>query len=198
MNVRLKGYARCSTKEQNPERQIIALREFGVPDECIVVEMLSGKNFNRPAYQEMVNKLKPGDVLVINSLDRLGRDYVSVVDEWRNITKKIKADIVVLDMPLLDTRKKDRDLTASFVADLVLQILSYVSECERLLNRDRQSAGIAAAKARGVKFGKHPKERTGLFDGLRDRWRQGEITSRKAGCLLGISHTTFLSWVNED
>ena len=159
-NIQLIGYARCSSKEQNPQRQIIALKKFGVPEDAIIVELLSGKNFHRPAYKDMVKRLKPGDTLVIDSLDRLGRCRDGLVEEWRYITKKQGADIVVLDMlPLLDTRSKDRDLTASFISDLVLQILSYVSEKERLLNRERQSAGIAAAHQRGVKFGRKPKER---------------------------------------
>lgn len=197
MNERLVGYARCSTREQNPDRQIIALRGFGVSENDIVVEMMSGKNFQRPVYQALVKRLKPGDTLVVDSLDRLGRDRNAVVEEWRYITKELGANIVVLDMPLLDTRKKDRDLTASFVADLVLQILSYVSEKERLLNRERQSAGIAAAKARGVKFGNRPRERPVLLGVIHERWQRGEITSREAGRLLGISHTTFLRWIKE-
>jgi DNA invertase Pin-like site-specific DNA recombinase len=191
------GYVRCSTKEQCPDRQIIAMREFGVSDAGIVVEMLSGKNFHRPKYQDLVKRLNHGDTLVINSLDRLGRDYDAVIDEWRYITKERGADIVVLDMPLLDTRKKDRDLTTTFVADLVLQILSYVSEKEKELNLQRQSAGIAAAKARGVKFGQEPMERPPQLDELRKKWETGEISSREAGSLLGISHTTFLAWIRE-
>jgi len=195
MNTRLFGYVRVSTREQNASRQVIAMREFGIPETSIVVEMMSGKNFHRPAYRKLIKQLQPGDVLVLNSLDRLGREYDALIDEWRYITKEVGADIVVLDMPLLDTRKKDRDLTASFVADLVLQILSYVSEKERELNRQRQAAGIAAAKARGVKFGQRPLERPPLFDKLRERWRRGGVTSREAGRLLGVSHTTFLAWV---
>ena len=199
MNVQLKGYVRCSTREQCPDRQVIALREFGVPEDAIAIEMMSGKNLERPVYQWLIKNLKPGDALVVDALDRLGRNYDAVIDSWRYITKELGADIVVLDMlPLLDTRQKGRDLTASFVADLVLQILSYVSEKERLLNRERQSAGIAAAKARGVQFGKRPKERTALFYELREQWQCGKVTSREAGQLLGISHTTFLAWVSEE
>ena len=131
MNSKLYGYVRCSTKDQNPARQIKALTEFGVSEKNIVVEILSGKDFNRPGYQQLIKTLKPGEVLVIGSLDRLGRDYNAIVAQWRYISKELEVDIVVLDMPLLDTRQKNRDLTASFVADLVLQILSYVSEKER-------------------------------------------------------------------
>jgi len=198
MNVRLIGYARCSTKEQCLDRQIIALRKFGVAEKEIVVEKLSGKNFERPAYQKMIKRLKPGDIVAIDSLDRLGRDRDAVIEEWRRITKERSADIVVLDMlPLLDTRTKDRDLTSSFVADLVLQILSYVSEKERLLNRERQKAGIAAAKARGVKFGNQPQERPALLGELYEKWQRGEIYSREAGRLLGVSHVTFLKWIKD-
>ena len=198
MDVRLKGYVRCSTKEQNPDRQIIALREFGVSEDAITVEMMSGKNFERPAYQEMISRLEPGDALVIDSLDRLGRDRDAVVSEWRRITKEKGADIVVLDMyPLLDTRKKDRDLTASFVADLVLQILCYVCEKERLLNRERQSAGIAAARQRGVKFGRKPKERPAELETLRELWERDEVSASEAARKLGISRPTFMRWIGK-
>lgn len=196
MSVQLYGYVRVSTREQNEDRQVIAMREFGIPVENIIVEMMSGKNFQRPVYQKMVNRLKPDDVLVIDSLDRLGRDRDAVVDEWRRITKEQGADIVVLDMlPLLDTRKKDCDITASFVADLVLQILGYVSEKERDLNRQRQSAGIAAAKQRGVKFGNKPKERPSNFPEVKEQYELGKITSREAGRKLSVSHPTFLKWI---
>ncbi|MCL2047373.1 MAG: recombinase family protein [Defluviitaleaceae bacterium] len=198
MNVRLFGYCRVSSCRQNLDRQIIAMRQFGVPDENLVVEMMTGKNFQRPAYQDMVAKLKHGDVLVLNSLDRLGRDYSSVVDAWRYITNEIGADIVILDMELLDTRKKGRDFTASFVADLVLQILSYVAETELRTLHARQEAGIAAAKARGVKFGKAPMSRPKMFHELCEQWKRGEISSREAGRKLGVSHTTFMTWIREE
>jgi len=196
MDVRLKGYVRCSTREQTPDRQIIALREFGVPEDAIVIEMKSGKNFERPAYQKLVDELEPGDAVVIDSLDRLGRDRDALVDEWRRITKEKGADMVVLDMmPLLDTRQKDRDITASFVADLVLQILSYVSEKERLLNRERTAAGIAAAHQRGVKFGRKPMERPDEFESVRELWEREEISASEAARRLGISRPTFMRWI---
>ena len=191
------GYVRCSTKEQNEDRQVIAMREFGVPDEKIVVEKKSGKDFDRPEYQRLVSKLKPGDVFVIKSVDRLGRDYAEIIEQWRIITREMGASIAVIDMPLLDTRQKARDLTAALISDIVLQLFSYVAETERALNRQRQAEGIAAAKARGVRFGNKPMERPDLFYQLRDQWRQGEVSSRKAGRMLGISHTTFLDWVGE-
>jgi DNA invertase Pin-like site-specific DNA recombinase len=167
-----------------------------VPKDAIVIEMKSGKNFDRPAYQEMVESLVPGDVVVIDALDRLGRDRDALVDEWRRITKEKGADMVVLDMlPLLDTRQKDRDLTASFVADLVLQILSYVSEKERLLNRERTAAGIAVAHQRGVKFGRKPMERPADFETIRELWEQEVISASEAARRLGISHPTFMRWI---
>ena len=198
MNLQLKGYVRCSTKDQCPDRQVIALRKFGVPEKAIVIERMSGKNFQRPVYQELINRLKPGDVMVVDALDRLGRDYDAVIDSWRLITKEIGADIVVLDMPLLDTRNKDRDLTASFVADLVLQILSYVGEKERQLNRERQAAGIAAAKARGVRFGRKPLERPAEFKAVYRLWDCGEITASEAARNLGVSRTTFSNWIRKE
>lgn len=197
MNARLKGYVRCSTKEQCPDRQINAMRGFGVAEEAIVIEMMSGKNFQRPVYRELVKGLQPGDALVIQSLDRLGRDYEAIMEEWRHITKERGVDIVVIDMPLLDTRQRGRDLMTSFVADLVLQILSYVSEKERELNRQRQAEGIAAAKARGVKFGRKPLAQPPLFEIIQEQWRQGEITASESARRLGISRPTFMSWIGK-
>ena len=170
-----------------------------MPEDAIVIEMMSGKNFERPAYQALVWKLKPGDVLVIDSLDRLGRDRDALVDEWRRITKDKGADMVVLDMmPLLDTRQKDKDLTASFVADLVLQILSYVSEKERLLNRERQDAGVAAAHEWGVIFGRKPMERPAELEAIRELWESREISQCEAARRLGISRPTFLRWIGKN
>jgi len=196
-DAKMYGYVRCSTKEQNEERQVLAMQEFGVPDKGIVVEKMSGKDFNRPSYQALIKKLRPGDIFVIKSIDRLGRDYAEIIEQWRFITREREAAIVVIDMPLLDTRQKHRDLTASFIADIVLQILSYVAETERDFNRQRQAEGIAAAKAKGVKFGKQPKKRPALLDDLRLQWLCGKISSREAGRRLGISHTTFLTWINK-
>ena len=152
------GYVRVSTKEQNEDRQIIAMREFGVADSCIVLDKQSGKDFERPGYQRLVRKLKAGDTLVIKSIDRLGRNYDEILDQWRLLTKEKQVAIVVLDMPLLDTRQ-GRDLTGVLIADIVLQLLSYVAQTEREYNRQRQAEGIAAAKARGVHFGRKFKDR---------------------------------------
>jgi len=189
------GYVRVSTKDQNEDRQVIALREFGVPDVGIVIEKVSGKDFNRAEYRRLLARLKPGDTLVIKSIDRLGRDYEEIIEHWRIITKEISAAIVVVDMPLLDTRQKDRDLTSSFVADLVLQILSYVAEVERSFIHQRQAEGIAAAKAKGVKFGRPPYERPALFEPIHELWQSGEISAREAARRLEITHPTFLAWV---
>ena len=143
------GYVRVSTREQNDARQLAAMREFGVTEKNIVTERLSGKDFNRPSYQRLVKKLRPKDVLVIKSIDRLGRNYEEILEQWAYITKKRGADVVVLDMPLLDTRRGP-DLTGTLIADIVLQLLSYVAQAERENIRQRQAEGIASAKARGV------------------------------------------------
>lgn len=149
------GYVRVSTHEQNEARQLAAMQEFGVAEKNIVVEKLSGKDFNRPRYQRLVRALQPGDVLVVKSIDRLGRNYDEILEQWGVITKKRKAAIVVLDMPLLDTRQ-GRDLTGTLIADIVLQLLSYVAQTERENIRQRQAEGIAAAKARGCILDRHP------------------------------------------
>ena len=166
--AQLYGYVRVSTREQNEERQLVAMRDFGITNGNIFADKQSGKDFNRPAYRLLLNKLKPSDTLVIKSIDRLGRDYDEILKQWRLITKERQAAIVVLDIPLLDTRQKERDLTGTFIADLVLQILSYVAQQEREFIHQRQEEGIAAAKERGVKFGRPPKERPAWFDEVRE------------------------------
>ena len=194
MKGRIYGYARVSTKEQNVDRQIIALRGFDVPLENILIEKKSGKNFDRPVYQELIEKLNEGDVLVIKSLDRLGRNYDEIIQQWRLINKEINADIVVLDMPLLDTRGKERSLTASLVTDLVLQILSYVAQTEREFCLQRQSEGIAAAKARGVQFGRKPINFPHMFQDVLKSHMDGLISAKRAAEILGVSRPTFLKW----
>ena len=161
----LYGYARVSTKEQCEDRQILALTRFSVKKENLYLDKLSGKDFNRPQYKKLMRKLRPGDTLAIPSIDRLGRDYEEIQNQWRIITKEKHADIVVLDMPLLDTRKSGKDLTGTFIADLVLQILSYVAQTEREKIRQRQKEGITAAQLRGVRFGR-PRKMC-----IRDRFR---------------------------
>ena len=188
------GYARVSTKEQNVERQVIALLAWGVQAGDVLIEKKSGKDFERPIYKEMVEILRPGDVLVIKSLDRLGRDYDEIIEQWRFITKDIFADIVVLDMPLLDTRNRNQNLTTSLVTDLVLQILSYVAQTERELCLQRQSEGIAAAKAKGVKFGRRPKKFPNTFHEVMLLYSEGKITAKEAAKALGVSRPTFMKW----
>ena len=191
------GYARISTREQNEERQLIALREFGLNDGQIILDKQSGKDFDRRGYRRLLRKLKDGDTLVIKSIDRLGRNYEEILEQWRVITKEKKAAIVVLDMPLLDTRKS-RDLTGTLIADIVLQLLSYVAQTEREFIRQRQAEGIAAAKAQGVKFGRPRKALPEGFSEVKARWERGELSARAAGRLLGISHRSFLLWVQDD
>ena len=189
------GYARVSSKDQNEIRQILALEAFGVLKTRMFLDKLSGKDFERPAYQRLLRRLRPGDVVVIKSIDRLGRDYAEIQNQWRIITKEKGVAIVVLDMPLLDTRQADRDLTGTLIADLVLQILSYVAQTEREAIRQRQKEGIRAAKLAGVRFGRPPKPVPPGFEVLAARWRAGEISSRKAAAELDIAQDTFLRWV---
>ena len=191
------GYIRVSTREQNEARQVLALHDFGITDEYIFMDKLSGKDFNRPSYQELLHSLQPGDVLVIKSIDRLGRNYEEILDQWRIITKEKQAAIVVLDMPLLDTRS-NRDLTGTLIADIVLQLLSYVAETERAFIRQRQAEGIAAAKARGQRFGPAPRDRGPEYPEIKAAWQRGEISATEAGRQLGCTHNTFLKWVRKD
>ena len=191
------GYVRVSTKEQNEQRQMIALREFGIEERRIYMDKQSGKDFERAKYKKLLRKIKSGDTLVVKSIDRLGRNYDEILEQWRIITKEKQVAIVVLDMPLLDTRK-NRDLTGTLIADIVLQLLSYVAQTEREFIRQRQAEGIAAAKAQGVQFGRKPMDRPALFTLLKDQWKQEQISARSAAKKLGITHSTFLRWVNED
>ena len=184
------GYARVSSKDQNEARQIIALSQFPVKKENIYIDKFSGKDFDRPKYSELIKILKEQEI------DRLGRNYEEILEQWRVITKEIKADIVVLDMPLLDTRTRKENLTGTFIADLVLQILSYVAETERQSIKQRQREGIEAAKKRGVKFGRPcipvPEE----FYDLKEKWLNKKITSREAATTINVSQDTFLRWVH--
>lgn len=195
---RVFGYARVSSREQNPDRQIDALLEFGVPTNRIYTDKASGKDFKRPEYQKLMRRIKPGDVLVTKSIDRLGRDYNELLEEWRRVTKSKQAAIVVLDMPLLDTRQTQEGVTAAFVADLTLQLLSYVAQIERENIRQRQAEGIEAAKARGVRFGRPKLEKPKHFAKIRDTYQKGEITRKEAARLLGISTATFDRWRKEE
>lgn len=174
MNNRIFGYIRVSSRDQNEDRQLIAMKEQNIPKKFIYMDKQSGKDFERPAYKRMLNKLKKGDVLIIKSIDRLGRNYEEIIQQWRIITKEKGADIVVLDMPLLDTTK-GKDLYGTFIADLVLQILSFVAQNERENIRQRQAEGIAAAKLRGVKFGRRKKMLPDDFDIHYKMWQDGLI-----------------------
>lgn len=185
------GYIRVFTKDQNPERQFLAMQGRGISPKCIYLDKMSGKDFQRTGYQKLMKKLKKGDLLVVKSIDRLGRNYGEILEQWQRITRKIGADIEVLDMPLLNTRTGHDNLTGVFISDLVLQILAYVAETERSFIRSRQSEGIAAAQARGVQFGRRRKEVPKEFRQYYRLWAQGEITVRQAAEKLGISSSTF-------
>ena len=185
------GYIRVSTREQRTDRQLAALAAYNIPKKNLYCDYQSGKDFQRPAYRRLLKRLRQGDLLIIKSIDRLGRNYAEILNQWQHITKNIQADILVIDMPLLDTREKNGNLTGVFVADLVLQILAYVAQTERDFIHQRQAEGIAAAKARGVQFGKKPKQMPAAFEQYRQRWESGEISLRAASEQLGISYSTF-------
>lgn len=198
MKRNIYGYVRVSSKDQCEDRQLLALKEFGIVERNIYTDKISGKNFNRPQYHRLMKKLKQGDVVVILSIDRLGRNYDEIQNQWRIITKEKQADIVVLDMPLLDTRKsQNNDLTGTFIADLVLKILAYVAQIERENIKQRQKEGIHAAKCRGVQFGRPKKNIPDNFDDVKGKWEKSEINSRQAAQILGISQNTFLRWSHE-
>lgn len=182
------GYARVSSQEQNEDRQLIALQEQGVPKRSIYIDKKSGKDFERPAYQRLLRRIREGDLVILKSIDRLGRNYQEVMDQWRIITKEIGADIKVIDMPLLDTTVA-KDLLGTFIADLVLQVLSFVSENERTNIKQRQAEGIAAAKRRGVKFGRPAKSLPDNFDELFHLWREKKISSEELSmqCNMAMS-----------
>ncbi len=185
------GYVRISSRDQNPERQILAMQEQHILDADIYLDKMSGQDFSRPEYLRLLRVLKKGDVLVVKSIDRLGRNYGEILEQWRKITKEIGADIQVLDMPLLNTNSAHSDLTGVFIADLVLQILAYVAETERTFIKQRQAEGIAAAKRRGVKFGCQKGDLPEEFEEYYRMWRTGEISVRKAAEVLHMSNSTF-------
>ena len=185
------GYIRVSTKEQNEARQKIALQNFPVREENIFMDKQSGKDFNRTSYRKLLKKMRKKDILVIQSIDRLGRNYEEILEQWRILTRERQIDIVVLDMPLLDTRDKNRDLTGTFMADLILQVLSYVAQNERENIRKRQAEGIAAAKERGVHFGNQGKPVPVAFEDVAGKWRRKEISLSEALRELEIGRTYF-------
>lgn len=191
------GYIRVSTKEQHTDRQLDSLTEIGITQNNIYTDKQSGKDFERPKYQKLLKKLKEGDTVYIKSIDRLGRNYDEIIEQWRIITKEKHADIVILDMPLLDTRSKDRDLTGTFIADLVLQILSYVAQTERENIRKRQAEGIASARARGVHLGRAKKPIPQNFQEVVNEWKSKKISLRQALDELHVGKTYFYEKMKE-
>ncbi|WP_248923005.1 recombinase family protein [Olsenella intestinalis] len=192
------GYARVSTREQNLDRQLDALGEFGVKPGRVFSDQASGKDFDRPEYRRLIARLREGDVVVIKSIDRLGRNYDEILEQWRLLTKCRGVAIVVLDMPLLDTRNNREGITSVFLADLVLQLLSYVAQVERENIRQRQAEGIAAARARGVRFGRPRLSRPGSYEATRQDYLAGRLTKRDAAALLEVSESTFGRWIRAD
>ena len=193
------AYIRVSTKDQNLDRQIISMEEIGIEKKNIFYDKKSGKNFDRPGYIRLMKTLRPRDTLYIKSIDRLGRNYSEIIIQWQEISKRNIA-IVVLDMPMLDTRPKnveDQSLTSKFLSDMVLQIMSYTAQVERELNLQRQAEGIAAAKAKGKKLGRKRKPQPENYLEVYRLWKSKKISSRQAGTLLNVSHSTFLSWAKE-
>lgn len=187
------GYIRVSSTDQNEARQRAALLGRGIPGSNIYIDRQSGKDFDRPAYNRLIECLQPGDLLCVLSIDRLGRSYTEIQEQWRVLTKELQADVCIIDMPLLDTRS-GKDLMGTFIADLVLQILSFVAQHERENICQRQAQGIAAAKARGVRFGRPPKPRPSNYHSAYLRWRSGAITGTAAAKERGIPLSTFRYW----
>lgn len=186
------GYIRVSTRDQNGDRQLIAMRELSVAEENIYMDKQSGKDFQRPQYQRMVKKLRPDDLVYVKSIDRLGRNYEEILEQWRILTREKGVDIAVLDMPLLDTRR-GKDLMGTFLSDIVLQVLSFVAENERTSIRQRQAEGIAAAKARGVRFGRPPCPLPENFCQIHRDWREQKLTLREAAAACAMPMGTFYS-----
>ena len=187
------AYIRVSARDQNEERQRIAMAEYGIAPGNIYMDKQSGKDFERSGYQRLLRRLRAGDTIVIKSIDRLGRNYDEILEQWRLLTKQKQVDIVVLDMPLLNT-KQGRDLTGVVIADIVLQLLSYVAQTEREFNRQRQAEGIAAAKSRGVQFGRRRLDHPENYPEVKKAWEAGELTAAQAAESLGVSRTTFFKW----
>ena len=190
------GYARVSTKEQHEDRQIIAFEKCGKKIDKIIIDKQSGKDFERTGYQKMLKRLKKGDVLIVKSIDRLGRNYNEIIEQWRSITKIKGADIIVLDMPVLDTTQ-NKDLLGTLISDLVLQLLSYVAENERMNIKQRQAEGIAAAKAKGVKFGRPKKYIVENYVDIINKRNKGELTNKEAMQIMNVSEKTYYRIVRE-
>ena len=197
MASRTYGYARVSARDQNLDRQMDALAAFGVSGERVFADRASGRDFERPEYQRLLGALRRGDVVVVKSIDRFGRNYEEILEEWRRITRGAGCSIVVLDMPMLDTRE-DRGVTGRLISDIVLQLLSYVAEKERDFIRQRQAEGIAAAQERGVRFGRPPKKRPRSYAATKRAYLSGTITKKEAAGRLRVSPTTFEKWLAQD
>lgn len=191
------GYARVSTKDQNLDRQMNALAAFGIDRSRVFADKASGRDFDRPEYRRMLERIEPGDVVVVKSIDRFGRNYDEIIEEWRRITRDAGCAIVVLDMPLLDTRE-DRGVTGRLISDIVLQLLSYVAQKEREFIHQRQAEGIAAAQERGVRFGRPPKRRPKAYEAAKRAFLGGTITKKEAAARMRVSPTTFEKWLRED
>ena len=192
------AYARVSTRDQNLSRQFDAFADLQIPQKQIFADKASGKDFIRPEYQRLMRRLRKGDTLVISSIDRLGRNYNEIIEQWRIITKEKGIDVIVLDMPLLNTKQQPENITGTFVADLVLQILSYVAQVERESIRVRQAEGIAAAKARGVHCGRPALAKPDNYNEIVARFMAGELSRKEAATCLGVSITTLAKWLRTD
>ncbi|WP_322151254.1 recombinase family protein [Paratractidigestivibacter sp.] len=195
---RVYGYARVSSRGQNLDRQLEALAAFGVAAEDVFADKASGKNFERTGWRQLRSRLSAGDVLAVKSIDRLGRDYDEILEQWRWLTKEAGCAVVVLDMPLLDTREDGRSVTGRFISDIVLQLLSYVAQVERESIRQRQAEGIACAKAKGVRFGRPRKKQPHAYRGASEGYLAGRLTRREAAERCRVSVSTFDRWVRED
>ena len=196
MDSKTYAYVRVSSYDQNEERQLLAMREVGIKRENIFIDKQSGKDFNRPNYKRLMKKLREGDTLFIKSIDRLGRNYEEIQNQWRIITREKRVDVVVLDMPLLDTRR-DKNLLGTFISDLVLQLLSFIAENERVTIKQRQREGIAAAKKRGVKFGRPSKELSPNIDAIIEQWQKNELTIGEIAAMQGMSVSTVYRRIRE-
>lgn len=197
MEAKEYAYIRVSSRDQNEDRQKNAMVEYGIAPGNIYMDKQSGKDFERPGYQRLLRKLKTGDTIVIKSIDRLGRNYDEILEQWRLLTKQKQVDIIVLDMPLLNT-KQGKDLTGVVIADIVMQLLSYVAQTEREFLQQRQAEGIAAAKSRGVQFGRRRIDRPEMYPEIKKAWEAGELTAGQAADALGVSRTTFFKWVRSE
>lgn len=197
MEAKEYAYIRVSSRDQNEDRQKNAMVEYGIAPGNIYMDKQSGKDFERPGYQRLLRKLKTGDTIVIKSIDRLWRNYDEILEQWRLLTKQKQVDIIVLDMPLLNT-KQGKDLTGVVIADIVMQLLSYVAQTEREFLQQRQAEGIAAAKSRGVQFGRRRIDRPEMYPEIKKAWEAGELTAGQAADALGVSRTTFFKWVRNE